>query len=158
MLSRYTLAAGATETQDLRMPVEKLKLPDGRTINTSERFEQGRNFANKFWNAARFAMMNLEGYEPAAIELGSTCRSRTAGSSTGSIRRSPGVTVRPGAFAVRRGVAAAPGFHLGRVLRLVSRVREGPAPRPGRAPDRPAGPGGACSTASAGCFIRSCRS
>ena len=62
---RYTLAAGATETQDLRMPVEKLKLPDGRKINTSERFEQGRNFANKFWNAARFALMNLEGYEPA---------------------------------------------------------------------------------------------
>ena len=66
---RFTLAAGATETQDLRMPVQKLKLPDGRTINTSERFEQGRNFANKFWNAARFAMMNLEGYEPAMIEL-----------------------------------------------------------------------------------------
>ncbi len=53
---RYTLAAGATETQDLRIPVEKLKLPDGRPINTSERFEQGRNFANKFWNAARFAL------------------------------------------------------------------------------------------------------
>ncbi len=66
---RYTLAAGATETQDLRIPVEKLKLSDGRTINTSERFEQGRNFANKFWNAARFALMNLEGYEAAEIAL-----------------------------------------------------------------------------------------
>ena len=66
---RYTLALGATETQDLRMPVEKLKLPDGRTINTSERFEQGRNFANKFWNVARFAMMNLEGYEPGPLAL-----------------------------------------------------------------------------------------
>ena len=65
---RYTLAAGATETQDLRIPVEKLKLPDGRVVNTSERFEQGRNFANKFWNAARFALMNLEGYEPAPLE------------------------------------------------------------------------------------------
>jgi valyl-tRNA synthetase len=65
---RYTLAAGATETQDLRMPVKKVKLPDGREINTSDRFEQGRNFANKFWNAARFAMMNLEGYEPAPID------------------------------------------------------------------------------------------
>ncbi len=61
---RYTLAAGATETQDLRMPVEKLKLPDGRTINSSERFEQGRNFANKFWNVARLAMLNLEGFDP----------------------------------------------------------------------------------------------
>ena len=66
---RYTLALGATETQDLRMPVDKLKLTDGRKINTSERFEQGRNFANKFWNVARFAMMNLEGYSPAPLKL-----------------------------------------------------------------------------------------
>ena len=65
---RYTLASGATETQDLRIPVEPLKLPDGRVINTSERFEQGRNFANKFWNAARLTLMNLRGYEPAAID------------------------------------------------------------------------------------------
>jgi valyl-tRNA synthetase len=64
---RYTLAAGATETQDLRMPVEKLKLADGRVVNTSERFEQGRNFANKFWNVARFVMMNLEGYVPGPV-------------------------------------------------------------------------------------------
>jgi len=33
----------------------------------SERFEYGRNFCNKFWNAARFAMMNLEGYEPGEV-------------------------------------------------------------------------------------------
>jgi valyl-tRNA synthetase len=61
---RYTLAAGATETQDLRMPVDKVKLPDGRSINSSERFEQGRNFANKFWNVARLALLNLEGFDP----------------------------------------------------------------------------------------------
>jgi valyl-tRNA synthetase len=66
---RYTLAAGATETQDLRMPVEKLKLPDGREINTSDRFEQGRNFGNKVWNVARLVMMNLEGYEPAPVDV-----------------------------------------------------------------------------------------
>ena len=33
----------------------------------SERFEVGRNFANKIWNAARFILMNLEGYSPGTI-------------------------------------------------------------------------------------------
>ncbi|MDR3638604.1 MAG: valine--tRNA ligase [Isosphaeraceae bacterium] len=66
---RFTLALAATETQDLRMPVEQAKLPDGRVVNTSERFEQGRTFPNKFWNAARFALMNLEGYTPGPLRL-----------------------------------------------------------------------------------------
>jgi valyl-tRNA synthetase len=65
---RFTLASAATETQDLRMPVEAARLPDGRTVNTSKRFEEGRTFPNKFWNAARFALMNLEGYEPGPID------------------------------------------------------------------------------------------
>jgi valyl-tRNA synthetase len=59
---RFGLASAATETQDLRMPVEKAKLADGRVVNTSERFEQGRTFPNKFWNAARFALMNLQDF------------------------------------------------------------------------------------------------
>jgi valyl-tRNA synthetase len=66
---RFALASAATETQDLRMPVEKKKLPDGREVNDSERFEQARTFPNKFWNAARFALMKLEDYEPGAIEV-----------------------------------------------------------------------------------------
>lgn len=34
----------------------------------SERFEYGRNFCNKLFNAARFAMLNLEGYTPGTID------------------------------------------------------------------------------------------
>jgi valyl-tRNA synthetase len=64
---RFALASLATETQDIRIPVEKAKLPDGREVNTSERFEQARTFPNKVWNFARLVLMNLEGYEPAPV-------------------------------------------------------------------------------------------
>ncbi len=35
----------------------------------SERFEQGRNFANKLWNAARFVLMNLQDYEDGGFRV-----------------------------------------------------------------------------------------
>jgi valyl-tRNA synthetase len=61
---RFTLASMTTDTQDIRMPVAPMELPDGRTVNTSPKFDIGRNFCNKLWNASRFAMMNLEGTDP----------------------------------------------------------------------------------------------
>jgi valyl-tRNA synthetase len=65
---RFTLASMATDTQDIRMPVAPMTLPDGREVNTSPKFDIGRNFCNKLWNASRFAMMNLEGLDPAGFD------------------------------------------------------------------------------------------
>lgn len=52
---RYMLSTSSTPGQDLRF--------------RWERVEQARNFANKIWNASRFALMNLEGVTAADIDL-----------------------------------------------------------------------------------------
>ena len=65
---RFTLASMATDTQDIRMPVAAMTLPDGRQANTSPKFDIGRNFCNKLWNASRFVMMNLDGIDPAGFD------------------------------------------------------------------------------------------
>jgi len=54
---RFTLAAFAAMGRDIKL--------------ATERISGYKAFANKLWNAARFALMNLEGFDPAAIELDS---------------------------------------------------------------------------------------
>ncbi len=51
---RFTLAAFAAQGRDIKL--------------AEERIAGYRNFANKIWNASRFAMMNLEGFEPNAVD------------------------------------------------------------------------------------------
>jgi valyl-tRNA synthetase len=53
------------------MPVAPMTLPDGRKVNTSPKFDIGRNFCNKLWNASRFAMMNIEGLDPNGFDAAS---------------------------------------------------------------------------------------
>lgn len=65
---RFTLASMTTDTQDIRMPVTAITLPDGRTVNSSAKFDSGRNFCNKLWNASRFALTHLEGTDPDAFD------------------------------------------------------------------------------------------
>ncbi|WP_276352839.1 valine--tRNA ligase [Cohnella caldifontis] len=52
---RFMLSTGSTPGQDVRYRTEKV--------------EQARNFANKIWNASRFALMNLQGFAAEDIDL-----------------------------------------------------------------------------------------
>ena len=61
---RFTLATMATETQDVRLPVKK----DAQGRNSSDKFDLGRNFANKLWNAARFVLSNIESVKAEPVD------------------------------------------------------------------------------------------
>ena len=50
---RFSLVMGVAPGSDIRMSEEKI--------------ESFRNFANKIWNASRFVLMNLQGFEPQGI-------------------------------------------------------------------------------------------
>jgi valyl-tRNA synthetase len=52
---RFTLAAFAAQGRDIKL--------------AEERIAGYRNFCNKVWNAARFAMMNLNGFDPDAVKF-----------------------------------------------------------------------------------------
>ena len=52
---RYTLSTGASPGQDIRFSIEKV--------------ESNWNFANKIWNASRFALMNMDGMTYDEIDL-----------------------------------------------------------------------------------------
>jgi valyl-tRNA synthetase len=52
---RFTLAAFAAQGRDIKL--------------STERIAGYKAFANKLWNAARFALMNLEGFDPGEVDL-----------------------------------------------------------------------------------------
>ncbi len=61
--TRYSLLAQAGASQDVRFDAE---IVDNVVVSAASA-EAGRNFCNKLWNAARFVLMNLDGYEPGPI-------------------------------------------------------------------------------------------
>ncbi len=64
--TRFCLLAQAGAVQDVRFDAEI----ENNVVKSSTSAEMGRNFGNKVWNAARFVLMNLQGYRPEQAERG----------------------------------------------------------------------------------------
>jgi valyl-tRNA synthetase len=58
--TRYSLLHQVGSTQDVRFDAEV----ENNVVLSSPSAENGRNFCNKLWNAARFVLMNLADYTP----------------------------------------------------------------------------------------------
>jgi len=54
-------------TDALRFSLISITAQGQDVFLSKERFEQGRNFANKIWNAARFVLMNLDNLDTVAV-------------------------------------------------------------------------------------------
>ena len=105
----------------------------GRDIRISEEWIEGyRNFANKIWNASRFVLTNLDGYDPALARKGEALDRRPLDREPPQRHDGRGPEGARHLPLQRRGHGRVP-VPLERVLRLVSRDRQA-QPLPKRHP------------------------
>ena len=127
---RFTLASSTTETQDLRMPVEKAKLarrPGGQHLravragaDVPQQVLERRAVRPDEPRGLRARRRSSWPTLPVEDRWILSLLAQTTAATTADLEALP----------VRRGDQAAPRLHLERLLRLVRRVRQGAAPRP----------------------------
>ncbi len=62
---RFSLAALTTDNQDCQLAIKREKTKENKygKVHSVQQFENARNFVNKIWNACRFALNGIEGFE-----------------------------------------------------------------------------------------------